>query len=217
MPLEMDENELKAKLIDYLLNRSVNQTESGPGFMLINELPFCDGKRRADIVEVGLQLNAYEIKSDVDSLYRLPEQIQDYKDTFDTVTLVTTRRHVQKARSMCSSRVGIILVECAKVSLVRTAKPYRRFNNYALSSLLRRNDLERLLREQGVHHVSRYSTSEKRHMVAKLITTSLIKQEVIRRITAQYKLSFNRFIDHKGDITMCDDLQLFFPSYEFIV
>src|ERR1035441_1910308 len=54
---------------------------------------------RADVAVINGVLHAYEIKSDSDSLDRLPSQIDAYQGVFEYVTLVCGRRLLERART----------------------------------------------------------------------------------------------------------------------
>lgn len=69
--------------------------EDGHTF-LIEELGLCQGQVRVDLAVVNGILHGYEIKSDRDSLRRLPVQIQFYSRIFDKVTIVSGDRHLSE-------------------------------------------------------------------------------------------------------------------------
>jgi hypothetical protein len=54
---------------------------------------------RADVAVINGFLHAYEIKSDSDSLDRLPSQIDAYQGVFEYVTLICGRRLLERART----------------------------------------------------------------------------------------------------------------------
>ena len=53
---------------------------------------------RADVAVINGSLHAFEIKSDSDSLDRLPSQIKAYQGVFEYMTLVCGRRLLDRAR-----------------------------------------------------------------------------------------------------------------------
>jgi len=68
---------------------------------IIDELSLCQGESRVDLAVVNGSLSGYEIKSDRDSLSRLPLQSETYALCFDTMTIVVGSRHLEA----CSKRV----------------------------------------------------------------------------------------------------------------
>jgi hypothetical protein len=82
-------------------SHDVEQTKVFQEFGLLN------GSVRADVVVVNGLLHAFEIKSEVDNLLRLPKQTEAYSAIFDRVTLITTARHLEKAKSVVPDWWGV--------------------------------------------------------------------------------------------------------------
>lgn len=55
------------------------------------------GACRVDVCVINGHLHGYEIKSDVDTLRRLPLQQQFYSDVLDKATIVVGQRHLDHA------------------------------------------------------------------------------------------------------------------------
>lgn len=89
------------------LARDIKQHFLSVDAVFASEVPYGPTDRRADFLVVDKRSHAYEIKSDFDSLGRLPEQISDYVCTFDFVSVVTTDRHLRSVRSIVPSKVGL--------------------------------------------------------------------------------------------------------------
>lgn len=68
------------------------------------------GKSRADIVAINSHFNAFEIKSDYDSLGRLPNQIKEYDLTFEKNYIVTGNKYINKISNFVPQHWGIIHV-----------------------------------------------------------------------------------------------------------
>lgn len=81
----------------------------GTNTIIVDELPICWGDARIDIAVVNCSLHGYEIKSDRDTLERLPNQIEMYNKIFDTVTLVCSPKLVAKAQALIPDWWEIIL------------------------------------------------------------------------------------------------------------
>ncbi len=69
-----------------------------------------DGSVRADVLEIGKHLNAYEIKSDVDTLRRLPRQIEEYDLNFEINSIVTTKRYQKQVTDLVPEHWGVLVV-----------------------------------------------------------------------------------------------------------
>lgn len=75
--------------------------------IIIDELPICWGDARIDVAVVNCSFHGYEIKSERDTLERLPRQASLYNKIFDTVTLVCCERLIFKAKSIIPEWWGI--------------------------------------------------------------------------------------------------------------
>lgn len=67
------------------------------GTLVLDEFGVWYGTARVDIVVVNGRLHGFEIKSDRDTLDRLPEQARIYSQVFDRVTLVLGETHLAKS------------------------------------------------------------------------------------------------------------------------
>lgn len=72
---------------------------------MLNE--FRVGLNKADCVILNGASTCYEIKSEYDSLARLPEQLDSYLRLFDRVSVVTTENHLSKVQATVPDAVGI--------------------------------------------------------------------------------------------------------------
>jgi hypothetical protein len=114
---EITELEIRSALLNRL-------KKSNGKDLIVEELGLCRGESRIDIACIGNRLTGFEIKSDFDSLKRLPGQITFYNSIFDKMYLVTTQRHFQKAQSVVPENWGIYLVKKRqdKLQLVQSRK-----------------------------------------------------------------------------------------------
>jgi hypothetical protein len=78
-----------------------------PNTVVIEELGILHGRCRVDLAVVNGRMHGYELKSDLDTLKRLPEQVQAYGAVFDCVTLVVGERHVRHAVEIVPDWWGI--------------------------------------------------------------------------------------------------------------
>lgn len=80
---------------------------SEPDTRVLQEMGVWSGVARIDIAIVNGELCGYELKSDRDTLERLPRQIEYYGKVFDRVTIVAGARHASKVAAMVPSWWGI--------------------------------------------------------------------------------------------------------------
>jgi hypothetical protein len=99
--------DIRGPLHKWLLDQHANDAKTS----VIHELKLPRPSARVDIAVVNGELAAFEIKSDVDSLARLPRQILSFNKVFDRICIVTTKRHVQAVRKTIPHWWGISLVK----------------------------------------------------------------------------------------------------------
>ncbi|WP_425459366.1 sce7726 family protein [Flexivirga caeni] len=108
---------------------------------------FVIGERgRIDIAVIGDHLVGYELKSDRDTLTRLPRQMDVFGDVFDFCVLVVTTRHLSKARQILKRGWGLAVVDRTpddglSYQQVRQANQRRSVDTVALALLLWRDEL----------------------------------------------------------------------------
>jgi len=89
------------------LKAELSDEFAGTRTIIVDELPICWGDTRIDIAVVNSSLYGYEIKSDRDTLERLPRQVELYNKIFDKLTLVCSPRLISKAKEMLPDWWGI--------------------------------------------------------------------------------------------------------------
>lgn len=79
--------------------------------LIVEELGLRHGTSRIDLAVINGTIQGYEIKSDIDTLRRLPSQIQTYNLIFDYITLVVGYRHAYAAMQLIPEWWGIEIAE----------------------------------------------------------------------------------------------------------
>lgn len=79
--------------------------------LIINEMAVCQGTSRVDIAVINGSIHGYEIKSECDTLNRLPSQMYDYNRVFERVTIVTADDFLNKVKEIVPGWWGIICVK----------------------------------------------------------------------------------------------------------
>lgn len=124
-----------------------------PDCVVIEELGLSKGAVRVDVAVVNGILHAYEIKSDADSLRRLPRQAAHYGKCFDRVSLVLGPKHLELARRIVPCWWGLMRVTLGESGpVIRTVRkggqnPAREAR--ALIELLWRDETLALLEHKG--------------------------------------------------------------------
>ncbi|WP_436326968.1 sce7726 family protein [Brevibacterium sp. FAM 27836] len=107
---------------------------------------------KADLVILNGTSTAYEIKSERDSLARLPGQLNDYRSVFASVVVVTSPSQVDAVLRMAPEDVGVTaLSPRLRLQTVREAhdRP-ERINPVALVETLRVSEAIQVLSEFGI-------------------------------------------------------------------
>lgn len=99
-----------------------------PSTRIVEEMGVWSGAVRIDIAVINGKLLGYELKSNSDTLDRLPRQIEIYGKIFDRVTLVVGDRHAEKAMKVIPSWWGCMVASMnddadVTLRLERKARP----------------------------------------------------------------------------------------------
>ena len=121
-----------------------------PDTRIVEELGLCQGVARVDLAVVNGTIHGYEIKSERDTLTRLPGQVAVYSRVLDYVTVVTAPAHADKARGLVPEWWGIWTATNGKRGIrlreLRSAFRNPGVDPFALAQLLWREEaLEALI------------------------------------------------------------------------
>lgn len=122
---------------------------------VLDELGLRHGVCRVDIAVINSCLHGYEIKSDADTLGRLPNQISVYSAVLDRATLVVGKKHVDKATAIIPEWWGIKIVTAGSRGAInfethrRPASLNPKIDPLALAELLWRSEAVSILQELG--------------------------------------------------------------------
>jgi hypothetical protein len=75
---------------------------------IVEKMGVWSGSVRIDIAVINAELSGYELKSDRDTLRRLPMQAEIYSRVFDQLTLVVGSRHAEKAADIVPNWWGVM-------------------------------------------------------------------------------------------------------------
>ena len=202
--IESNETAIKVALIDYLVSKI-----SADSF-ITKELPYSFNRRRADLVVVGEQLVAFEIKSDIDNLDKLCEQIDSYNKSFHSTYIVTTEKHLNSVRKKSPSNVGIYIFKSGSINKIRKPSKRKRLDKRNLMSMIDRNVIEKNIVSRHIKH-----SNLKAMYMEELyeLATSILNQreiEIIVRntLSQKYLEGYSLFISERGEKTLEDDLPL---------
>jgi len=141
--------------IRHALQATLAEEHAGePDALVVHELGICQGAARVDLAVINGSINGFEIKSDADRLHRLHRQRDAYGAVLDTITLVTSKRHLATARKQIPSWWGIIEAKTSNTGVdlrrIRKCRPNRQLDPEAIARFLWRDEALALLAEYGL-------------------------------------------------------------------
>lgn len=149
---KLKDNDIREVLLKYLNSRYADDGNT----RIINEMGVLHGQSRVDVAVVNGILHGFEIKSESDTLLRLPGQKEDYNQVFDRMHIVTQRKHLKEIRSIVPKWWGIILVtkganNILNLKEIRKGGTNLSTNSIAICNLLWRDEAISILKERGLH------------------------------------------------------------------
>ncbi|MCK9404386.1 MAG: sce7726 family protein [Chitinophagaceae bacterium] len=108
---------------------------------VVDELGLKNGKIRADIAVLNGKLIGFEIKTERDTLSRLPSQVEAYSEIFDKVFIVVSENHLQKALGLIPEWWGVYTIKSNEEGdycflNIRKGKTNKGQESYSLAQLL---------------------------------------------------------------------------------
>lgn len=102
---------IRRALQDFLHEDLVRYRRRGYSAEIIEELGVQHGTARIDFAVINGVMHGYEIKSDCDTLERLPEQVREFNTVFDRLTIVVGKRHLYQAMHIVPDWWGIMIAK----------------------------------------------------------------------------------------------------------
>ena len=141
---------IRSTLVKYLKKSHIKDKK----VRIIKELGVKHGTARIDIAVVNGIMHGYEIKSDKDTLERLPKQMNLFNSVFDKVTLVVGKNHLYDAINMLPDWWGIMIAKIdingsVVFNLIRKEESNKKRDSVSLARLLWREEALTILKEIG--------------------------------------------------------------------
>jgi hypothetical protein len=174
--MQLNDKDIRTVLIAKLKNQTIQPKA------IIEELRVHNGNAIADVVALYNEAHCYEIKGDGDKVERILTQGKFYNLSFRKITLVTTRKHLNKATKIAPSFWGIMIAEeknnQVKLKYIRRATNNPNFNkSIALLALWKDEMLELTATD------NKRNLRKSRAMLAELIAKNKQKVELSKNIT----------------------------------
>lgn len=112
--------------------------------LFLEEFALYGGETRADLAALNGVLHGYEIKSDLDTLDRLPRQVDAYNAVFERATLVGAECHLMEVYPIIPPWWGIIRARSTQAGILltrlRQSRPNPAPKPQAIAALLWRQE-----------------------------------------------------------------------------
>lgn len=137
---------------------------------VLDEVVLGVDEARIDVAVINGALHGYELKSAVDTLERLPRQMDVYGRALDYVTLVVAENHINPAMAIIPPWWGVVRAKEARgrVYLKRCREPQKNngIDPLTLSQFLWRDEAAHFLSIRGVKGIARKPKYKLWRMVA---------------------------------------------------
>ena len=115
-----------------------------PNARIVDEMSVLTGECRIDVALINGRIEGFEIKSESDSLARLPRQALAYGQVFDRLTMVCAERHLDLAFALLPEWWGIEVAEArgpdTRIVRKRAARANPAVEPQAIAQLLWRSE-----------------------------------------------------------------------------
>lgn len=180
--------------------------EGDPDTLMLDELGILNGATRIDIAVINGQIEGFELKSERDTLERLPSQRDLYNKVFDRISLVVAENHRKAAEVIIPDWWGLaVAISCkGSVEVVRERLPEINpsLDAATLASLLWRDEALAVLTRYGAAQGMR---SKPRETLYERLAIALDLDEVRKEVRVALKTRAGWRADRRSQL--CDDLR----------
>lgn len=209
-----DAEKIKAKLTDFIL-------ENSHVSFIRPELSFCDGARKADLAYLDSDgLHAFEIKSSLDDMRKLSLQVKDYEKLFNAVSVVFCIEHMQEVKSILRKEksIGLIIYNEDGFEILRKPRIKKRIQpGEALKALTVKEIKESFggaLQRKKI--ISPKGKMELINAITENVSGAYIQASFHDVLRGRYAGCFRSFMQHRGSLTLTEDLVFLRLRPEFL-
>ena len=149
--------------------------------LIIDELDLCSGLARVDVAVINGVIHGYEIKSEEDTLKRLPLQMNYYNKSLEKISVATNRIHLKEIKKFVPKWWGLILIEedkNRKLKEIRKAKTNPSVEGKSLLQLLWKEELFYISQKYNVKINRSANKKVLQENIADVLEMEIISQEV---------------------------------------
>lgn len=160
------------------------RSESGRPAEFFEEFGVRHGAARIDIAVFNGIMHGYEIKSDRDTLIRLPEQMNEFNAVFDKLTLVVGKRYLYDAINIVPNWWGIMVAKIDAnheifFQTIREADDNKNQIGVSIARLLWKEEALQILEERNMARGVRSKPREFIYQrLANVLDTDTLKEKV---------------------------------------
>lgn len=174
----MQDSDIRKLLHPYLKRENKKYKDT----IIIDEFDLCSGLSRIDIAVVNGVIHGYEIKSEEDTLNRLPNQINYYNKSLEKISIITNKSHLKRIRELVPNWWGVLTVKNDDkknvVTEIRKAKSNPQLDANSLLQILWKDELISIIDKHKIE-ASVYSNKRKlRESISNSLDISILSQEV---------------------------------------
>lgn len=161
----------------------------------LTELPI--DKSKADFVMINGKGVVYEIKTELDNLDRIENQIQDYYKAFTEVIVVTYENNIEKVINSVPHSVGIInLTKRQALKTVRNAEIVDKFLDYStIFKILRKKEFEQILLNNRIDlpNVNQFEYYKECFSLVNKIEINKLQKEMLKQLKNRMRIETVEF------------------------
>lgn len=182
-----------------------------PDTRLVQEMGVWSGTVRIDIAVINGELSGFELKSDRDTLARLPFQAEIYSKVFDRLTLVVGSRHRSKIDDAIPQWWGVTVATQAKESvaleIVRPACLNSSVEPHLVAQLLWKEEAIDVLDRHGLAKGWRAKRVKLIHeRLARELPVDELRREVRRALKCRADTWLRQMMSSQLDVAVHADL-----------
>ena len=193
---------LKSLYIDYAIDKF-----GADNVIIGNEIMYGTSRKVVDLLLLkSKHTYAVEIKSDEDNYLRLNEQISEYKQLFDYVSVVVGGNHKKSIQSKLPKDVGIFVIENQTVTQLQRPSKQKKLSKAEILFSIPSMYLHKL---SGSNSRDLDSDEIRGRFQKSALTT--IRRTFYNYLHEKLYSKYRTFIDARGESTYVDALSCFTP------
>ncbi|WP_028975751.1 sce7726 family protein [Sporolactobacillus terrae] len=171
------------------------------------------GDSRLDIGRINGKSHAYEIKTELDNLEKLPKQLNDYLSTFEYIYVVIHPKHLKRVINIVPDNCGVVTYrfegESCKFSFRKKAEYNSSFNSDSQLNALTVKELNLLLKKYPeLAKLDRIRKEQYiKHNFSKQEINAFFKKALKNRYTDQWT-----YLQRNFNVIYPIDIQMFFKT-----